>query len=60
MDAADRPEPGVDPDAWLASVRADAVIGERSREGWLRQQAREEATLTGVLLDLDYWALIPR
>jgi hypothetical protein len=37
---------------WLAATRADAAAASRARERWLRQQAEEEATLAGLLLDL--------
>ncbi|MBI2708700.1 MAG: hypothetical protein HYX34_03275 [Actinobacteria bacterium] len=41
-----------DLDRWLAATRADAAAESRARERWLRQQAQEEATLAGLLLDL--------
>jgi hypothetical protein len=37
---------------WAADSRVDEAARQRSRERWLRQQAEEEATLAGVLLDL--------
>jgi hypothetical protein len=37
---------------WLAEARVDEAAVARARERWLRQQAGEEATLVGVLLDL--------
>lgn len=37
---------------WAADARADDAAAARSRERWLRQQADEEATFAGVLLDL--------
>ncbi len=37
---------------WAAAARADAAAAARTRERWLRQQADEEATVAGVLLDL--------
>jgi hypothetical protein len=37
---------------WLAEARVDEAAAARARERWLRQQAGEEATLVGVLLDL--------
>lgn len=37
---------------WLAEQRADDAAGARARERWLRQQAEEEGTFAGVLLDL--------
>ena len=36
----------------LDAARAEALIATRSRERWMRQQAEEEATLAGTLLDL--------
>ena len=38
--------------AWAAEARVDEVIDQRRRTTWLRRQAREEATLAGVLVDL--------
>lgn len=37
---------------WLAEQRSDDAAAARSRERWLRQQAQEEGTFAGVLLDL--------
>ena len=37
---------------WAADVRIDEAVRRRARERWLAQQAREEATLAGVLADL--------
>lgn len=37
---------------WLAEQRVDDAANARSRERWLRQQAEEEGTFAGVLLDL--------
>ena len=37
---------------WLAERRSDDAVAARSRERWLRQQAQEEGTFAGVLLDL--------
>ncbi|MDQ6697166.1 MAG: hypothetical protein M3Z46_06880 [Actinomycetota bacterium] len=37
---------------WLAEQRSDDAVAARSRERWLRQQAQEEGTIAGVLLDL--------
>lgn len=37
---------------WLADRRSDAASASRSRERWLRQQAEEDATFAGILLDL--------
>jgi hypothetical protein len=37
---------------WLAEARVDEAAASRARQRWLRQQAGEEATLAGVLLDL--------
>lgn len=37
---------------WAADERVHSAARERSRERWLRQQAVEEATLAGVLIDL--------
>jgi len=37
---------------WAATARADDAAASRARERWLRQQAVEEATLLGVLVDL--------
>jgi hypothetical protein len=42
-------------DRWVAEARVDAAVQERSAERWLRQQAEEEATLTGILVDLAEW-----
>lgn len=39
-------------DRWASNDRADAAALARSRERWLRQQASEEATLAGSLLEL--------
>lgn len=37
---------------WTAEARVDEAIRSRSRERWLRQQAEESSTFTGVLADL--------
>lgn len=37
---------------WVAEGRVDAAAGERARQRWLERQADEDATMTGVLLDL--------
>lgn len=37
---------------WLAEQRSDDAAAARSRERWLRQQAAEEGTFAGVLLDM--------
>ncbi len=37
---------------WAAEARVDEAARARSRESWLRRQAEEESTLTGVLADL--------
>jgi hypothetical protein len=37
---------------WAAEARVDEAVRRRVRERWLEQQAREEATLLGVLADL--------
>lgn len=37
---------------WAADARVRAAAEQRSRERWLRRQATEDATLTGVLTDL--------
>lgn len=37
---------------WAADARIDEAVRRRARERWLAQQAREEATLVGVLADL--------
>lgn len=37
---------------WAADARIEAAARRRARERWLRQQAEEEATLAGVLIDL--------
>lgn len=37
---------------WLAEQRADEAVASRIRERWLRQEAADEATFAGVLLDL--------
>jgi hypothetical protein len=37
---------------WAADARIEAAARRRARERWLRQQAEEEATLAGVLVDL--------
>lgn len=41
-----------DIERWVADARAEEAAGERVRERWLRQQAEEEATFAGVLVDL--------
>ena len=38
--------------AWSADFRVDEAARARTRERWLRQQATEEATFTGLLVDL--------
>lgn len=38
--------------AWAATARADEAALSRSREGFLRRTAAEDATFVGVLLDL--------
>jgi hypothetical protein len=37
---------------WAADARIEVAARRRARERWLRQQAEEEATLAGVLIDL--------
>ncbi|MDP8991956.1 MAG: hypothetical protein M3N31_02715, partial [Actinomycetota bacterium] len=37
---------------WGADVRAGDAARSRARERWLRRQASEDATFTGVALDL--------
>ena len=37
---------------WAADARIDEAARRRARERWLEQQAREEATLLGILADL--------
>lgn len=37
---------------WLADARVEDAARRRSAERWLRQQAEEEATFAGVLVDL--------
>jgi hypothetical protein len=37
---------------WAADARIDEAVRRRARERWLTQQAREEATLVGVLADM--------
>jgi hypothetical protein len=37
---------------WAADARVEAAARRRARERWLRQQAEEEATFAGVLIDL--------
>jgi hypothetical protein len=39
-------------DRWAAEARVDEAARRRSRERWLRQQAEEESSLAGVLVDL--------
>lgn len=39
-------------DRWLSEGRVDDAAADRARRRWLEQQAREEAGLAGVLLDL--------
>lgn len=39
-------------DRWVADARADDAAAQRARERWLRSVAEQEATFTGVLLDL--------
>lgn len=39
-------------DRWVADARVEDAARRRSSERWLRQQAEEEATFAGVLLDL--------
>lgn len=40
-----------DPDSWLHLARSEVAAADRSRRYWLEQQAREGATVCGVLLD---------
>jgi len=47
---ADDPLAGLD--GWLAAGRVDAAAAQRARQRWLERQAAEEATLSGVLMDL--------
>lgn len=37
---------------WAAAARVDYAAAQRSREQWMRQAAREEGSLAGVLMDL--------
>src|SRR4029453_8199006 len=37
---------------WLAEQRSEDAVAARTRERWLRQQAQEEGTFAGVMLDL--------
>ena len=37
---------------WAADARVEVAARRRARERWLRQQAEEEATFAGVLIDL--------
>jgi len=37
---------------WAAEARIDEAAQQRIRERWLRQQAAEEATMAGILVDL--------
>ncbi len=37
---------------WAAEARVDEAARQRERERWLRQQAAEESTMAGVLVDL--------
>jgi hypothetical protein len=39
-------------DRWVAEARVEDAARRRSSERWLRQQAEEEATFAGVLIDL--------
>lgn len=39
-------------DRWVAEARVDLAAAQRARERWLQEVAAQEATLTGVLLDL--------
>lgn len=39
-------------DRWAAEARVEEAAASRSREGWLRQAAAEDATLAGTLVDL--------
>ncbi|MGH9213891.1 MAG: hypothetical protein ACRD2C_24950 [Acidimicrobiales bacterium] len=39
-------------DRWVADARVEDAARRRSSERWLRQQAEEEGTFSGVLLDL--------
>ena len=41
-----------DLERWAAAARAQEAADERVRARWLRQAAEEDATFTGVLLDL--------
>jgi hypothetical protein len=49
----DRPgDPLAGLDRWLADGRVDDAADDRARHRWLEQQAREEAGIAGILLDL--------
>jgi hypothetical protein len=39
-------------DRWAAEARVGEAAASRSREGWLRQAASEDASLVGTLVDL--------
>ena len=39
-------------DSWAVDVRVDAARDRRRREHWLRRQAADDVSLTGVLVDL--------
>jgi hypothetical protein len=39
-------------DRWAADARVDEAVQRRTRERWLRHQADQAATFTGVLVDL--------
>ena len=41
-----------DIERWVADARADEAARERVRERWLRQQAEEDASFAGVLVDM--------
>lgn len=48
----DRTPPPTSPEAWVAVAQVDDAVGERRRTGWLAQQAVEEGTLAGALVEL--------
>ena len=47
----DGDDPGAPLDDWVGRLRADAASQLRRREHWLRRQAADDASLSGVLLD---------
>lgn len=49
VDANDRPDASVD--EWAHRLRGDAAAQLRRREAWLRRQAADDASLSGVLVD---------